>query len=671
MRVVTALAALAAAGVALLSPGLATAQAAPSGSLQLDTQTTWLTPPGPFDVSVAVSASIPSDQLVLYEAVYEPVRTRSEFALTLSDVFARRPFYTSTMPLDQVPAATDVPGDRALSLPVNDPSGTGVSVHAPGVYPVQLQLRDTDGDVLDKVTTHLLDVNPASAQTTRLDVTWVIPFHAPPTMQPDGAWKVGPTASGHLASLVTALTADPTLAKVPVVLQPTPETVDALAVSPAVQDRNTIATLATAVGQGSGRQMVSGAYVPVNLPGLLGDGMGTEVDAQLRRGTDTLATNLAAAPLTSTWVSQDPLDTTTLDDLVRRGVKRIVVPEQALVPVNLRLTLTQPFQLATSTGTMQAAEGDSGLAAYFSDHRTVLAAHRLLADLDVLWNDKPQEPRSVVILTPRAWAPETKMIQIILSGLATSPILAPVTLDGMFSVPSATAPIGSNGVHGPLVRSLAITPASDAPPLSRPRVFATRINIEALQTVLPVGHPLIDGADRQLLVAEAEELTASQRTALLVGLARQLSNQTAQFRLPPSRTITLTARQARIPITVENDALFPAKLDLVLKSQGLQFAGSSSDTKRVALELTHKFTTVEFTVRTRTSGVFGMTVQLVAPNGTPISARSNVTIRSTAASGVGIILSVGAALFLIVWWVRNARSGRRARRLIPADDGGE
>jgi hypothetical protein len=202
-------------------------------------------------------------------------------------------------------------------------------------------------------------------------------------------------------------------------------------------------------------------------------------------------------------------------------------------------------------------------------------------------------------------------------------------------------------------------------------VAATRTVINALQTVLPVGHPLIDGADRQLLVAEAAELTAGQRTALVQGLNRRLSNQTAQFKLPPNRTITLTARQARIPITVENDALFPAKLNLVVKSQGLLFLGSASDSQRVALELTHRFTTEEFTVRTRTSGVFGMTVQLVAPNGTPIGSVSHVTIRSTAASGVGIILSVGAAVFLLVWWVRNARSGRRARRLVPAADRGE
>jgi hypothetical protein len=667
------LAALAAVGVAVLSPGLAAGQTAtpPTGSLRVDTQTSWVTPPQPFDVTVAASSSLPPDQLVLYEAVYDAVRTRSEFALTLADVFARRPFYTATTPYDQVPAAANSSNDKLLHLPVNDPSGVGVSLSAPGVYPVQFQLRDLNGDVLAKVTTHLLDVNPASSETTRLRVSWVIPFHAPPTMQPNGSWKVDPATSSRLSTLVDALTADPSVASVPVVLQPTPETVDALAVSPAVEDRSTIATLASAVEPGSGREMVSGPYVPVNLPGLLGGGMGAEVDAQVQRGTTTLATNLAATPVTRTWVSQDPLDTTTLDNLVARGVTRVVVPEQSLVPINLTLTLTQPFQLATGSATMQAAQGDSALAAYFSDQRSVLAAHRLLADLDVLWNDKPQEPRSVVILTPRSWAPNAEMIQVILNGLATSPILQPVTLDGVFSVPAATS-TGLSGVRGPLVRSLAITPASDAPPLPRTQVFITRVNINALQTVLPAGHPLIDSADRQLLVAEAAELTASQRDALLAGLARQIGNQTAQFRLPPNRTITLTARQARIPITVENDALFPAKLDLVVKSQNLQFGGSSSDTQRVALELTHKFTTEEFTVRTRTSGVFGMTVQLVAPNGTPISAVSHFTIRSTAASGVGIILSVGAALFLIVWWVRNARSGRRAKRLVPAaDDEGE
>jgi hypothetical protein len=43
-------------------------------------------------------------------------------------------------------------------------------------------------------------------------------------------------------------------------------------------------------------------------------------------------------------------------------------------------------------------------------------------------------------------------------------------------------------------------------------------------------------------------------------------------------------------------------------------------------------------------------------------------VTSTAISDVGWFLMLGAALFLGVWWVRNARHGRRARQLIPRPD---
>ena len=36
-----------------------------------------------------------------------------------------------------------------------------------------------------------------------------------------------------------------------------------------------------------------------------------------------------------------------------------------------------------------------------------------------------------------------------------------------------------------------------------------------------------------------------------------------------------------------------------------------------------------------------------------------VTLRSTAVSGVGVVLSVGALAFLGLWWARNRRGRRR------------
>jgi hypothetical protein len=40
------------------------------------------------------------------------------------------------------------------------------------------------------------------------------------------------------------------------------------------------------------------------------------------------------------------------------------------------------------------------------------------------------------------------------------------------------------------------------------------------------------------------------------------------------------------------------------------------------------------------------------------------TVRSTATSGVGLLLSAGAALFLVLWWARHILRGRRTARLL-------
>ncbi|MDZ7734331.1 MAG: hypothetical protein U5R31_15765 [Acidimicrobiia bacterium] len=43
-------------------------------------------------------------------------------------------------------------------------------------------------------------------------------------------------------------------------------------------------------------------------------------------------------------------------------------------------------------------------------------------------------------------------------------------------------------------------------------------------------------------------------------------------------------------------------------------------------------------------------------------------MRSTAVSGLGLVLSGLAALFLAVWWIRHFRRGRRDRRLLGPEE---
>jgi hypothetical protein len=46
---------------------------------------------------------------------------------------------------------------------------------------------------------------------------------------------------------------------------------------------------------------------------------------------------------------------------------------------------------------------------------------------------------------------------------------------------------------------------------------------------------------------------------------------------------------------------------------------------------------------------------------------SRYTVRSTAVSGVGLALSIGAGVFLTVWWARHWRRTRRSKKLIATE----
>jgi hypothetical protein len=72
-------------------------------------------------------------------------------------------------------------------------------------------------------------------------------------------------------------------------------------------------------------------------------------------------------------------------------------------------------------------------------------------------------------------------------------------------------------------------------------------------------------------------------------------------------------------------------------------------------------------VRARTSGVFNVDIVMHSPSYQLELASGQVSVRSTATSVVGIILSLGALTVLVVWWVRTSLRRRRQRRAEGAD----
>lgn len=623
--------------------------------LRLASQSSWVAPGEEFVLRLGVATVKPPQEVELAVAVYRRVMSRTEFTRTLEGRLPETPL-SVTPPTLLSELATDAAGAVVVRLPLQDPAqpldAARLRLGDEGVYPVRVEVRSAGaGRPLATLVTHLVYTTPPKEGGFPLKVALVLPVHAPPALRPDGKRELSDQSAHGLAELVSAVRAYPL---VPLNLLPTPETLDALDTSAVESNREILANLAAST---AGRQIVGGSYVPVDLRDFAGGRLASERSAQLDRGTQGIERTLGTRADTRTWVAVEPVDEDAVLQLRQQQVDRFVIPETAMEPVDVRVTLAQPFELGVrGVRRPQVLAADRGLASHFAaPDDPVLAAHRLLADLAVIYGDTPSRSRVVVAMAPRLWNPDKAFLDTVLAGISTSAVLSGTTLDAAFTdVEPATV-----GTTTTLVRRLVPSPNSALLPVAD--LIRARDRLNGFSSIIEAANPLDEALEELLLVAQAARLRAAQRAAYLDGVNTMINNQIALIQVPPNRSITLTARTGEIPITILSKAPYPVNVRLEVDSEKLEFPNGA----RRSVDLRRRNTTERFMVRARTSGTFPLRLRLVSPDGTTVLGRSRFTVRSTAASGVGILLSAGAGAFLLVWWARHHARGRRNRRLVP------
>ena len=75
-------------------------------------------------------------------------------------------------------------------------------------------------------------------------------------------------------------------------------------------------------------------------------------------------------------------------------------------------------------------------------------------------------------------------------------------------------------------------------------------------------------------------------------------------------------------------------------------------------------------VKTVSAGTFPLDIAVTTPDQRVALGDETIEVRSTAVSGLGLALTIGAGFFLLVWWARNWRSTRRAAVILPVDPDG-
>ncbi|MGH9223736.1 MAG: DUF6049 family protein [Acidimicrobiales bacterium] len=638
--------AVAALFAAVAPPVVSGAQTAPAPAarrLSLQGQSPYVGVGGEFVVRLRIDRTGLRVGSEVQVTVYRAVQTRSEFAQTAQDRISRIAAVAPvTFPMAAL--APDANGDVTVRVAADLGADDGV-------FPVRVDLRDRNG-ILERFTTHLVYLT-GSHTGPKLGLSLVLPVQAAMSLPHDA-----PRELTDLEDVVASIAALEGNRWLPFVLEPAPETVVALDASNDDRAKRALESLRRLAVD---HQVVARPYVPLSLPALMQANLPEEIAAQVDRGTAAVTEALQIRPDTRTWVETEPLSPESIDELIRRGVERIVAAEPVLDPVpELNLTLSRPFVLAGREEDTPAVTADAGLSARFNNEpNQVLEAHHLLADLAVLWLDSPaSDRRAVVAVAPPGWRATRGFMDALAAGLVAHPVVEPVTLDSVFTT-VAPAVVG-RGLA--LVRHPAPVPPGGLLDVAA-EIRQSRKRLASLATVLNVPSPAMTLLEERLLIAESIQLPNTRaRLDYVHAVEAGIADQLGAIEMPTGRSITLTARRGQIPVTFQNRTGSPAKVVVTVQSDKLEFPGGATR----AIDLTRRNTTERFEVVARTSGAFPLRITLQSPDGNLMIGQARLTVRSTAASRVSVFVSFGAVAFLALWWGRHIVRGRRAGRLVPA-----
>lgn len=612
---------------------------------------------GTFEMRLRLDGA-PADgtiQVVLHQRV----RSRSELAASMDGNGLRNRIVAPIYALSELPEQAD--GTRRVPLSL-DPTAGGVTLQSEGVYPVEVRVDGPDGADLGSLVTHLILPPEAGDESPPLGVAVLAEAGVRPGLQPDGSVRLPRSEVEAMAEVIAGLAAVP---DVPATLAATPETLDALRESAEPGDVELADAARTAA---EGRSVLALPYVEVSVDALASAGLIDELDEQRARGRRVLAEALGSPPVASVAVAPADLGAAGLADLARAGVTRVVVDADQVGPLDpglISYSLAQPFEL-TGPPAATEATGDLALEAMALDPTVQerlssagspgLVASRVLSELAFLRLEQPSVARSIV--TPIPSGTPARVIGLILEGLGAGPPFRPVSVDEAFDHAEPLLDAGDNRV----TRSLLPAVSEPIPPSEALPIVAGRTHLDSFTDLVGPDNPATEPLQRHLLMTTAGRLTTAERRAHLAAVESAIDAVAGSVSTPATFTLTLTARDGTVPLTVTNGSGMPLRVVLRLESAKLEFPDGDTIDQVLSTETTR----IDLKVRARATGAFPLVITVLTPDEERTLATTRYTVRSTAVSGAGLLLSIGAGLFLIVWWARHWRRTRRSARLIAA-----
>ena len=573
-------------------------------------------------------------QSVLF-LVYPKITSRSGFDQIRAHGSIGYPLIIApSTPLGQLAASGS---SYQLPIQIDSSQGTGTTPVLPscatgcqGVYPLAIRvINTTTGNVVSQTTVPIIILETPNAH----------PLNVVPVVE------IAPTtAPSVLSQFVSFLASTPQMS---LTVAPYGQAVASLTSSRRYQG---------AIGQLTGwakqpnHQIIATTFSPVTPECALSGSVPGSFQDQLTSTRQLLSRNAIAQSGLTYYFSGRPTKKG-IELISRLGFAAAILPPSSYPP-GLPLTLVTP--LIDRRAKLSELVADPGIASDLSlSADASVASEVAVADLGQVYFDAPNSasPRSVTTLLTIDNSSSLAIAEAFLSRVESTPLLSSKSAQQALTAFSASTDKESE---------VSAQTRNSSCPSTTPVANASRL-IRAFSSVQPP-KAILSRLNEQLLVAEGNELPTSDSSNLISSIRSTITSQLNAINVVQGGALTLTSKTANIPISLVSQLKYPLSLVVHIHSDKLTLPRGSSKLTRIQ----QSSVTVSFSASTKALGTFPMSVTLSTPSGLLLKT-TELEIRSTSFSLVGIVLTGGSLLVLIVWWIRSP-SKRRKAELAAAGD---
>ena len=629
-RIAAALAALVLVPLATIT-NLTGAAAQNDGRIDLVAQTAFV---GDDPATIDLRVIAPTDSTIRIQ-IFEARTTREDIRASYIGLGEQRPFSNFICdvdePLDEAPCQLNSTGE-IFSIEIPDEEIGEILRINQGALPVVITLEDNNGDIIDTLITHLLVLEEQRRPT--LHVAFIADLSVPLAIQPDQTINLDTQNLFARAERIAERN------EIPITVALQPETLQALAISGNEQLTEFTELL-------SDRPVLNAPWVDLDEEAWRLTGDTTLIADQYSYGADVISEMLGRGPSN---ISKLDADATieTLALLRSNGTQAVLVLPNQITGRTTDSREFAPFQLRDATGTaLTAIAIDTSLRQTLNHADPELAGHRALTELAIEAANATID-KAVLFdfdqLQPAA-------LEVLLDGINERSNLRTSPLTRALQVPVARDTDGQ-----PVQATLTPTQAPDLSQRAAD-IGVTRGTVDAYASMVAPARTPITALETLMAAAASSSLSDEQSSAYTLSAFEAVLAGTANITIEPAERITLTDRQANLRITIRNGQPLPITVDLLLSAEKLRF----SDGERLSRTLAPGDNEITVRVETLASGDARVTVAITSPGGQLELHEGVIDIRSTAISGLGLVISIIALIVLGGWWVRTIRRVRRNR----------